>query len=110
MKTLKTLFIASLMMVSTNTVMAEDSPTIQAPTPQVDTSWALAKIESQVDTDIAVHVMPSTSQLTKEGNTWTYRQLINGQEIEVQITELAVASATKVAKRAVEMAMNMAGF
>ena len=110
MNTFKNLLIASLMIASTSTIAADEVPTVQAPVPVVDTTWALAQIEAQVDADIAVQVAPLTAQASKEGNTWTYRQLINGQEIEIQITELAVASAKKVAKRAVEVAMNMAGF
>ncbi|MDN3640554.1 hypothetical protein QWY82_17285 [Simiduia curdlanivorans] len=110
MNTFQNLLIASLMIASTSTIAADEAPAIQAPAPAVDTTWALAQIEAQVDADIAVQVSPLTAQASKEGNTWTYRQLINGQEIEIQITELAMASAKKVAKRAVEVAMNMAGF
>ncbi len=107
MNTLRSLCLSALTLVASASAMAA-TPSIQAPTPSIDTQWALAAVEeapSQYDAaPVAQPVL-----VTQDANSWKFTDVINGQLIEIQVTEIVATMAQKIAQHTAKSALDLAG-
>ncbi|UTA49049.1 hypothetical protein L1F30_05740 [Simiduia sp. 21SJ11W-1] len=106
MNTLRSIAIAAATLIASSTALAETS--IQAPVPSINTEWALAAIEEAPQKAQTVEAT-RPALVTKNTNSWTFRDVVNGQLIEIEVTELAANLAQEIAKRAAQSAFDLAG-
>lgn len=108
MNIFRTTCFAAITLFASAATLADTAPSVQAPSPVIDTQWALAAIEnSQPSLAVVAQVKPL--QQVQQGESWTFRELIDGQIIEIEITEIANALAKEIAKHTVRSAMDLAG-
>lgn len=97
MNIIRNTLIASILALVTLAASAQETPAIQAPTPQVDVQWALAAVELPAPTDVPSENQALLLEASCTGNTWQFRELINGHETEITVTELIATDAPQIA-------------
>lgn len=107
MNTLKT-SIAATLIAATGLAFAQ-TPAVQAPSPVINTQWALAAVEMPAQDPVSISQERVLLSASRTGDTWSFRELINGQEVELQITELARETGRQLASRAAKAARELAG-
>lgn len=108
MNIIRTTCFTAIALFASATATADTTPSVQAPSPVIDTQWALAALEdNQPELPVVAQAQPFTQ--TQQGEHWTFRELIDGQIIEIEITEIANTLAKEIAKHTVRSAMDLAG-
>ncbi|AFV00887.1 hypothetical protein [Simiduia agarivorans] len=82
---------------------------IDAPVPQIDTTWALAKVEMPEPTFAGQVKAPVLLSQAQDQRVWTFRSMVDGQWVETQVTELVSEAARSLANTAFDSAREMAG-
>lgn len=107
MNALKATF-ATVLIAATGLAFAQQ-PAVQAPSPVINTEWALAAVELPAPSLATASEQRILLSANRVGDTWSFRELINSQQVEIQITELAREAGQQLANRAAQAARELAG-